>query len=132
MTPRVRTHKRKGVTLKKELLPIPDKRYFSISETARLCGIKAYILRFWEQEFNQLKPDKRRGNRRYYQYKDLLLIRQIRKLLYEDGFTIEGARAQLTSGDIKEVVKEPVVNVAASLIAELESLLQNLKTLNFA
>ncbi|HVY53621.1 MAG TPA: MerR family transcriptional regulator [Gammaproteobacteria bacterium] len=129
MTVKVKTHKRKGVILKKELLPIPEKRYFSISETARLCGVKAYILRFWEQEFNQLKPDKRRGNRRYYQYQDLILIRQIRKLLYEDGFTIEGARAQL-SGDVKEATKESRVNdVAARTIAELEALLLDLKAM---
>lgn len=128
MTSVSRSHKRKGVSLKKELLPIPDKRYFSISETARLCGVKAYILRFWEQEFSQLKPDKRRGNRRYYQYQDLLLVRQIRKLLYEDGFTIEGARAQL-SGDLKEATKESLTDeVTSHFIAELEALLQNLKS----
>jgi len=127
MTSVSRSHKRKGVSLKKELPSIPDKRYFSISETARLCGVKAYILRFWEQEFPQLKPDKRRGNRRYYQYQDLLLVRQIRKLLYEDGFTIEGARAQL-SGDIKEATKESYVDeVTHHLVADLESLLQELK-----
>ena len=128
MTAAVKTHKRKGVTLKKELLPIPDKRYFSISETARLCGVKPYILRFWEQEFSQLKPDKRRGNRRYYQYKDLLLVRQIRKLLYEDGFTIEGARVQLT-GDVHEATKESLLDeVASRILVDLESLLQSLKT----
>lgn len=128
MTFHVRTHKRKGViSLKKELPPIPDKRYFSISETARLCGVKPYILRFWEQEFTQLKPDKRRGNRRYYQYQDLILIRQIRKLLYEDGFTIEGACAQLT-GDIKETMAESRVNdITARTVEELEALLKDLK-----
>jgi DNA-binding transcriptional MerR regulator len=128
MTSHLRGHKRKGVSLKKELLPIPDKRYFSISETARLCGVKAYILRFWEQEFSQLKPDKRRGNRRYYQYEDLLLVRQIRKLLYEDGFTIEGARAQL-SGGIKTATKESYFDdVASKIISELELLLHSLKS----
>lgn len=127
MTSVVRSHKRKGVSLKKELLPIPDKRYFSISETARLCGVKPYILRFWEQEFSQLKPDKRRGNRRYYQYQDLLLVRQIRKLLYEDGFTIEGARLQL-GGDIKEATKSSYQDdVTSKVLADLESLLQSLK-----
>jgi DNA-binding transcriptional MerR regulator len=121
------TNKRKGITQLKALPPIPDKLYFSISETARLCGVKAYILRFWEQEFAQLKPDKRRGNRRYYQNQDLTLIRQIRKLLYEDGFTIDGARAQL-AGVLKEVSKEPVKDdIAASLISDLEKLLQSLK-----
>src|SRR4051812_5151709 len=108
--------KRKGVTQKKVLPPIPDKLYFSISETARLCGVKAYILRFWEQEFTQLKPEKRRGNRRYYQYKDLLLVRQIRKLLYEDGFTIEGARSQLSSPVTKEATKQLSIDDAANKI----------------
>ncbi len=128
MTSASRSQKRKGVSFKKELPPIPDKRYFSISETARLCGVKAYILRFWEQEFSQLKPDKRRGNRRYYQYQDLLLVRQIRKLLYENGFTIEGARSQLTGG-LREATKESYVDeVRAHLIADLEALLENLKS----
>lgn len=126
----VKTHKRKGVSSKKELMPIPDKRYFSISETARLCGVKPYILRFWEQEFSQLKPDKRRGNRRYYQYRDLLLVRQIRKLLYEEGFTIEGARVRLNSSSpVEETVQEaPKSDLTQSLLAELEALLLNLKT----
>ena len=123
-----RTHKRKGVSGKKELMPIPDKRYFSISETARLCGVKAYILRFWEQEFSELKPDKRRGNRRYYQHKDLILVRQIRKLLYEDGFTIDGARAQLR-GEIKEASKESTRDdLTTRLLSDLETLLQDLKS----
>lgn len=132
MTSASRSQKRKGVSQRKELPPIPDKRYFSISETARLCGVKPYILRFWEQEFSQLKPDKRRGNRRYYQYQDLLLVRQIRKLLYEDGFTIEGARAQL-SGGLKEATKESYVDeVRTHLIADLEALLENLKSVEAA
>lgn len=132
MTSMSRSQKRKGVSQKKELPPIPDKRYFSISETARLCGVKAYILRFWEQEFTQLKPDKRRGNRRYYQYQDLLLVRQIRKLLYDDGFTIEGARAQL-SGDLKVATKESLVDeVTSHLIVDLEALLENLKSIEAA
>ena len=121
------SNKRKGASAKVDLPPIPDKRYFSISETARLCGLKAYILRFWEQEFTQLKPDKRRGNRRYYKYQDVLLIRQIRKLLYEDGFTIEGARAQL-AGPIKESTKEVLTDeVTKKILYELETLLDSLK-----
>ena len=120
-------NKRKGVSQKKDLPAIPDKRYFSISETARLCGVKAYILRFWEQEFTQLKPDKRRGNRRYYQYKDVLLIRQIRKLLYDDGFTIEGARIQL-SGNINEMTKDTRLDdVTKKILDDLEGLLQSLR-----
>lgn len=74
---------------------IPAKRYFTIGEVSELCGVKAHVLRYWEQEFTQLKPIKRRGNRRYYQHHEVLLIRSIRKLLYEDGFTINGARSRL-------------------------------------
>ncbi|MCE5359697.1 MAG: MerR family transcriptional regulator [Acidithiobacillus sp.] len=74
---------------------IPEKQYFSISEAAELCGVKAHVLRYWEQEFPQLKPVKRRGNRRYYQKHDLLLVRQIRSLLYGEGFTIHGARERI-------------------------------------
>ena len=78
-----------------ELPPIPAKRYFTIGEVSDLCGVKAHVLRYWEQEFTQLKPVKRRGNRRYYQHHEVLLIRRIRQLLYEDGFTINGARSRL-------------------------------------
>jgi DNA-binding transcriptional MerR regulator len=74
---------------------IPAKRYFTIGEVSELCQVKAHVLRYWEQEFTQLKPIKRRGNRRYYQHHEVLLIRSIRKLLYEDGFTINGARSRL-------------------------------------
>ena len=75
-----------------ELPPIPAKRYFTIGEVSDLCGVKPHVLRYWEQEFTQLKPVKRRGNRRYYQHHEVLLIRRIRALLYDDGFTISGAR----------------------------------------
>ena len=78
------------------LPPIPAKRYFTIGEVSDLCGVKPYVLRYWEQEFTQLKPMKRRGNRRYYQHHEVLLIRRIRELLYEQGFTISGARNRLT------------------------------------
>ena len=78
-----------------ELPPIPTKRYFTIGEVSELCAVKPHVLRYWEQEFGQLKPLKRRGNRRYYQRHDVLLIRQIRSLLYENGFTIGGAKQQL-------------------------------------
>jgi DNA-binding transcriptional MerR regulator len=80
-----------------ELPPIPAKRYFTIGEVSELCGVKPHVLRYWEQEFNQLKPVKRRGNRRYYQHHEVLLIRRIRDLLYEQGFTINGARHRLES-----------------------------------
>ena len=79
-------------TLSFELPPIPAKRYFTIGEVSDLCGVKPHVLRYWEQEFTQLKPVKRRGNRRYYQHHEVLLIRRIRALLYDDGFTISGAR----------------------------------------
>ena len=79
-----------------ELPPIPGKRYFTIGEVSELCQVKPHVLRYWEQEFPQLKPVKRRGNRRYYQRQDVVMIRQIRSLLYEQGYTIGGARLQLT------------------------------------
>ena len=108
------------------LPPIPDKRYFTIREASQLCDVKAYVLRYWEQEFPQLSPLKRRGNRRYYQQDDILLVRQIKKLLYEDGFTIEGARSQLASQ--KETVSPDIKANALlkKMIADLESVLQNL------
>ncbi len=77
------------------LIPIPAKRYFTIGEVGTLCGVKPHVLRYWEQEFTQLKPVKRRGNRRYYQHQEVLLIRRIRELLYDQGFTINGARNRL-------------------------------------
>ena len=80
-----------------ELPPIPAKRYFTIGEVSDLCGVKPHVLRYWEQEFTQLKPVKRRGNRRYYQHHEVLLIRRIRELLYEEGFTISGASNRLDS-----------------------------------
>ena len=82
--------------MEKALPSIPAKRYFTIGEVSDLCGVKPYVLRYWEQEFTQLKPMKRRGNRRYYQHHEVLLIRRIRDLLYEQGFTISGARNRLT------------------------------------
>ncbi len=87
------------------LPPIPAKRYFTIGEVSELCGVKSHVLRYWEQEFAQLRPMKRRGNRRYYQHHEVLLIRRIRELLYDQGFTISGARARLgdTSSDTPEI-----------------------------
>ena len=81
--------------MEKALPAIPAKRYFTIGEVSDLCGVKPYVLRYWEQEFTQLKPMKRRGNRRYYQHHEVLLIRRIRELLYDQGFTISGARNRL-------------------------------------
>lgn len=85
------------------LPPIPAKRYFTIGEVSDLCGVKPHVLRYWEQEFTQLKPVKRRGNRRYYQHHEVLLIRRIRELLYEQGFTISGARNKLENRIVEEV-----------------------------
>lgn len=91
------------------MLPaIPAKRYFTIGEVSELCGVKAHVLRYWEQEFNQLKPVKRRGNRRYYQHHEVLLIRRIRELLYEQGFTISGARNRLSESNGKLALTEQV------------------------
>ncbi|PIV88102.1 MAG: MerR family transcriptional regulator, partial [Hydrogenophilales bacterium CG17_big_fil_post_rev_8_21_14_2_50_63_12] len=87
-----------------ELPPIPTKRYFTIGEVSELCGVKSHVLRYWEQEFTQLKPVKRRGNRRYYQHHEVMLIRHIRELLYEQGFTISGARNRLSNEDELEVI----------------------------
>jgi len=99
-----------------KLLPaIPAKRYFTIGEVSDLCGVKPYVLRYWEQEFTQLKPMKRRGNRRYYQHHEVLLIRRIRDLLYDQGFTISGARNQL--GDLIGATRQ------AALDADAESAL---------
>ena len=86
-----------------ELPPIPAKRYFTIGEVSELCGVKAHVLRYWEQEFTQLKPVKRSGNRRYYQHHEVLLIRRIRGLLYEQGFTISGARNRLGNAAETEI-----------------------------
>jgi DNA-binding transcriptional MerR regulator len=94
---------------KVDLPPIPAKRYFTIGEVSDLCGVKPHVLRYWEQEFTQLKPVKRRGNRRYYQHHEVLLIRRIRELLYEQGFTINGARNRLEDAALK-----PARNIAPS------------------
>jgi DNA-binding transcriptional MerR regulator len=104
---------------KAELPPIPAKRYFTIGEVSDLCGVKPHVLRYWEQEFTQLKPVKRRGNRRYYQHHEVLLIRRIRELLYEEGFTISGARNRLDNARVSENGRvenghdEPVLDTAA-------------------
>lgn len=96
-----------------ELPPIPAKRYFTIGEVSELCGVKPHVLRYWEQEFNQLKPVKRRGNRRYYQHHEVLLVRRIRELLYNQGFTISGARNRLDEGDHAYREPERIVQLMA-------------------
>jgi len=108
----------------KSLPPIPDKRYFTIGEAAQLCGVKPHVLRYWEQEFKQLKPSKRRGNRRYYRHQDVVLIRQIRDLLYIQGYTIDGARLKLVD-EQNTVIEKPQVQSKTDLtevVHELEEL----------
>jgi DNA-binding transcriptional MerR regulator len=109
-----------------ELPAIPGKKYFTIGEVSELCGVKPHVLRYWEQEFPQLKPVKRRGNRRYYQRHDVIVIRQIRALLYDQGFTITGARQQL-SGDSAKQDTAQSQQIIKQLRTELEEVLQILK-----
>ncbi len=113
--------------MEKGLPPIPAKRYFTIGEVSDLCGVKPYVLRYWEQEFTQLRPMKRRGNRRYYQHHEVLLIRRIRDLLYEQGFTISGARNRLAdeiseegsgSADDADAVSAAIAIATAVAVAE--------------
>ncbi|MFZ2853987.1 MAG: MerR family transcriptional regulator [Rhodocyclaceae bacterium] len=108
---------------KEPLPPIPAKRYFTIGEVSELCGVKPHVLRYWEQEFTQLKPVKRRGNRRYYQHHEVLLVRRIRELLYSQGFTISGARNRLDESVVEakqstltpEVLREELLHIAEML-----------------
>jgi DNA-binding transcriptional MerR regulator len=116
------------------LPPIPAKRYFTIGEVSELCGVKPHVLRYWEQEFTQLKPVKRRGNRRYYQHHEVLLIRRIRELLYEQGFTISGARNRLDGrgAPVEEADVTPVAPPAPTIAPdklreELHAILHLLK-----
>ena len=109
-----------------ELPTIPGKRYFTIGEVSDLCGVKPHVLRYWEQEFPQLKPLKRRGNRRYYQRQDVILIRQIRSLLYEHGFTIGGARQRLSGDEARDDVNQSQ-QIIRQLRIELEDVLLILK-----
>jgi DNA-binding transcriptional MerR regulator len=113
-----------------ELPPIPAKRYFTIGEVSELCGVKPHVLRYWEQEFNQLKPVKRRGNRRYYQHHEVLLVRRIRELLYNQGFTISGARNRLDEGGAVEVAAVESVDscrMPGGLRGELKSIIDMLQ-----
>jgi DNA-binding transcriptional MerR regulator len=112
--------------IEKDLPPIPAKRYFTIGEVSELCGVKPHVLRYWEQEFEQLKPVKRRGNRRYYQRGDVIMIRQIRSLLYEQGFTIGGARQQLQGEKAQDDVSRSQ-QIIRQVRTELEQVLHVLK-----
>ena len=109
-----------------ELPAIPGKRYFTIGEVSDLCAVKPHVLRYWEQEFPQLKPVKRRGNRRYYQRQDVLIIRQIRSLLYDEGFTIGGARQRLMGDQAKSDVSQSQ-QIIKQLRIELEQVLKILR-----
>jgi DNA-binding transcriptional MerR regulator len=111
-----------------QLPPIPAKRYFTIGEVSELCGVKPHVLRYWEQEFTQLKPVKRRGNRRYYQHHEVLLIRRIRELLYDQGFTISGARNRLDElvSEPARAARGPRTNLA-TLRKEIKSVLELLR-----
>ena len=127
--------------VKEDLPPIPAKRYFTIGEVSELCGVKPHVLRYWEQEFTQLKPVKRRGNRRYYQHHEVLLVRRIRELLYNQGFTISGARNRLEEGGLSleppqaalpfageaEIEPEPTENPLANLRDELGAVVEMLR-----
>ena len=117
-----------------ELPEIPGKRYFTIGEVSKLCDIKPHVLRYWEQEFDQLKPVKRRGNRRYYQRHEVKLVRAIRQLLYIDGFTISGARAKLEGMDAKAVesgkptaIGSQTKNIISQVIKELDEVVSMLQ-----
>ena len=109
-----------------ELPPIPAKRYFTIGEVSELCGVKPHVLRYWEQEFTQLKPVKRRGNRRYYQRHEVLLVRRIRELLYNEGFTIGGARNKLTGEEARTDVSQSQ-QIVKQMRVELEELMRILR-----
>src|SRR5512133_1311885 len=117
---------------KPSLPAIPAKRYFTIGEVSELCGVKPHVLRYWEQEFTQLKPVKRRGNRRYYQHHEVLLIRRIRELLYDQGFTINGARNrldELVAEPAKAQAERPAASGKLSAVrAEIQSVLDLLRT----
>ena len=115
-------------TSKEPLPPIPAKRYFTIGEVSELCGVKPHVLRYWEQEFNQLKPVKRRGNRRYYQHHEVLLVRRIRELLYNQGFTISEARGRLDEsiGDSDTTMLAP--EALRSELLNISKLLDTMKS----
>jgi DNA-binding transcriptional MerR regulator len=112
--------------MEKALPAIPAKRYFTIGEVSDLCGVKPYVLRYWEQEFTQLKPMKRRGNRRYYQHHEVLLIRRIRELLYEQGFTISGARNRLSESQPARA-EPPAID---GLDVEVTELIEGIEEIN--
>lgn len=117
---------KEGKQARNELPAIPDKLYFTIGEVSHLCDLKAHVLRYWEQEFSELTPSKRRGNRRYYQRKDVLLVRKIKNLLYDQGFTIEGARSQMASEGVVQSNPLHLHQLMKETILDLENILLEL------
>ena len=113
----------------KTLLPNPTKRYFTIGEVGTLCGVKPHVLRYWEQEFAQLRPVKRRGNRRYYQQQEVLLIHRIRELLYEQGFTINGARNHLEQNESKPVLTNESMNTSLFSVSSFGHIRQEINNI---
>ncbi len=111
---------------REELPPIPAKRYFTIGEVSELCGVKPHVLRYWEQEFTQLKPVKRRGNRRYYQHHEVLLVRRIRELLYQEGFTISGARNRLDESGTRNEARD-TATASDSLRGDISEIIELLR-----
>ena len=112
-----------------ELPPIPGKRYFTIGEVSELCDVKPHVLRYWEQEFAQLKPIKRRGNRRYYQHQEVLLIRRIKELLYDQGFTISGARNRLEHTESELIPLEDITSGSQSSMTDLSYIRREIQSI---
>lgn len=119
--------KRRLNNYSQDLPAIPDKLYFTIGEVSKLCNLKSHVLRYWEQEFPQLNPSKRRGNRRYYQRKDVLMVREIMSLLYEQGFTIEGARSKLSNERNQETNQKTYYHLMHETMKNLENILAELE-----
>jgi DNA-binding transcriptional MerR regulator len=119
--------KSKRMSTNQELPVIPNKLYFTIGEVSKLCNLKTHVLRYWEQEFPQLNPSKRRGNRRCYQKKDILLVREIISLLYEQGFTIEGARTKLSQGKEQNAASKVQSYLLHETLLNLEDILNELE-----
>jgi DNA-binding transcriptional MerR regulator len=120
-------HNKRRQNLNQDLPSIPDKLYFTIGEVSALCNLKSHVLRYWEQEFPQLNPSKRRGNRRYYQRKDVLMIREIMSLLYEQGFTIEGARVKLSNERGQGKSQKVYFSLLQDTVSKLENLLADME-----
>lgn len=121
------SQKKENLNQPVDLPPVPEKLYFTIGEVGKLCRLRPHVLRYWEQEFGQLSPLKRRGNRRYYQLKDILIIRKVRLLLYEEGYTIEGARQKLSNDTSKDKQEHKFYESIRYTISELEKIAAGLE-----